>query len=89
MTRPASSHCTASRRRPVQVWAILHVGWLGLLVGWLGLLAGLASPAAAEIPVATNATGVDPKDGPDIDLRFELREDRVRVLATPNLAFVD
>lgn len=82
MTRPDCSFRAASRWRSFQVWALL-------LSGWLGVLAGLATPAVAERLPAGAGMGVDPKDGPDIDLRFELREDRVRVLATPNLAFVD
>lgn len=70
-----------------------------LLVGPMVLLASLPAQAKdlGELPFVTPPAApggplelpLDPKDGPDIDLRFELREDRVRVLATPNLAFVD
>lgn len=83
MIRPARRpHPARPTGRPVQVWALMLTVLLAVM------LPGTPARAAGEGTPAGSA-GVDPKDGPDIDLRFELREDRVRVLATPNLAFVD
>ena len=83
MTRSVRPHRAVPARRAVQLWALL-------IAGCFASLGRVAPPAfAAGAPAESSAGNVDPKDGPDIDLRFELREDRVRVLATPNLAFVD
>ena len=57
----------------------LHRLWktLGAVAGWAALVAG--APAASEHPT----------DGPDCELRFQLRPDRVEVQVRMNLAFFD
>ena len=51
-----------------------------------------AAPRAAEgleMGSAVGSAGLDPKDGPDVDLRVAVEDDEVRLIIITNLAFLD
>ncbi|MEM1452517.1 MAG: hypothetical protein AAGI22_25665 [Planctomycetota bacterium] len=55
----------------------------------LRLAASAAGALLVAAPVALGGDGLDPKDGPDVDLRIAIEDDEVRFQIITNLAFLD
>ncbi len=74
---PALSPVTADRPPPMSIQHLLR-----------GLVLVALAVCAAATPVG-EAGRLDPKDGPDVDLRIAVEDDEVRFQIITNLAFLD